>query len=110
MNILLKPYLNLIFWLKQKLSKKTFLVFSSIIVGLTSGLAAVALKVLVFNIHKLISLASEIYSQNYLLLILPPIGMVLTVLLVKFILKNKFKQGAGQILISIAKKESIVEK
>ena len=110
MNVIFKPYLNLIYWLKQKSSKKTFLIFSSIIVGLTSGLAAVALKILVFNIHKLISLASEIYSQNYLYLILPPIGMILTVLLVKYILKNKFKQGAGQILVSIAKKESIVEK
>ncbi len=106
----MRLYTSILLSIKKRLTKKQFLFISCIMVGLMSGLAAILLKTVVFQIHALLSLTNKIYSQNYLLILFPLFGILLTIFVVKHFLKDKFKKGSGQILFSIAKKSSLLEK
>ena len=94
-------------WLHEKTNEKQFLIFSSILVGVTAGIAAVILKSIVYAIRRLI-LDYQIpsFSYPFLYLLLPIFGIGLCVLLVKYSFKGQVNKGAFPILYSIAKKGS----
>ncbi len=93
----------------ENVSAKQFLVFSSILVGLSAGLAAVILKQFVFLIRKyLVEGFFFHFDFKYLYLILPLIGIGVAVLLIRYVFKNQFQKGVTPILFSIAKKSSFL--
>jgi CIC family chloride channel protein len=106
---ILHPVERSIDWLHNKLDKKQFLILSSIFVGLTAGLAAVALK---WTVHKLQLLITQDHgtAYHYFGLLLPMIGILLTVFFVTKFLKGKLGRGNSNILYSIAKKSSHLPK
>jgi CIC family chloride channel protein len=98
-----------IHWIHQKTSEKQFLIFSSILVGITAGIAAVVLKLFVHGIrHYLVDGFFLKYDFKYLYLILPLIGIGITILIIKYILQNQLNKGNSDILLSIAKKSSFL--
>jgi CIC family chloride channel protein len=99
-----------IFWIKEKLTAKQFLIFSAIMVGLSAGLAAVLLKLLVYYIRVWITYNYKIPFQNYLYLIFPLLGIILTVYYIQKFAKGKISRGTSVILYSIAKKSSVLPK
>lgn len=92
------------------MSAKQFLIFSAVMVGLSAGLAAVLLKMLVHYIRIGITYNYQIPFQNYLYLIFPLLGIVLTVYYVQKFAKGRISKGTSVILYSIAKKESYLPK
>jgi len=96
-------------WIHEKLNEKQFLIFSSILVGVSAGIAAVILKTFVFFIRQYLV---EDYlfrlDLKYLYLILPFLGIGLTVLIIKYFFKNQLSRGNTSILFSIAKKSSFL--
>lgn len=99
-----------LFFLRKKLSHRQFIIFSSILVGLSAGFAAIVLKTLVHNIQSFLTNDFHIRYQDYLYLIFPLIGISLTVLFVKYILKGKFGKGAAHVLYYISRKFSLLER
>lgn len=99
---------KLIIWIQHRLSPKQFLIFSAILIGLTAGLGAVLLKLLV---HFLIT-HIEIVSGNKQLYIamFPLLGIGLCVLYVRYLNGNKLGKGIANIKHAIAKKSSILPK
>lgn len=93
-------------YLGEKLSPRQFLILSSILVGLTSGLAAVAVKYVVHSIGQLVSFYSDNYEEFFLFALFPTIGILLTVFYVRYFLKGKLQKGNPEIVYSIAKKSS----
>jgi CIC family chloride channel protein len=96
-------------WIHEKLNAKQFLIFSSILVGLSAGLAAVILKLFVFAIRQYV--VKDFFFQfdfKYLYLALPLLGIGLTVLIVKYFFKNQLNKGNSAILFAIAKKSSFL--
>lgn len=79
-------------------------------VGLSAGLAAVLLKLLVYYIRVWITYNYKIPFQNYLYLIFPLLGIILTVYYIQKFAKGKISRGTSVILYSIAKKSSILPK
>ncbi|HEU4718364.1 MAG TPA: chloride channel protein [Bacteroidia bacterium] len=96
---------RLIELLHDKLDKKQFLILSSILVGLTAGLSAVALKVCVHFLHGWITGYAR-QGHNIYYAAAPLIGIFLSVLFVRIHLKGKLGRGNANILYSIAKKSS----
>jgi len=98
-----------IIWIHDTIDARQFLIFSSILVGLTAGLASVILKMFVH-------LIKEYVLDGYLLkvdfkfvyLFLPFIGIGLTILIVKFFFQGKLNRGTASILFSVAKKGSFL--
>jgi CIC family chloride channel protein len=95
-------------WAQQKLPGKQFLLAASILVGLSTGLAAVLLKTLVFYIHELFTYNYNIPYQNFFKLVFPMIGILLTVYYVNRFNKGKLGRGAANILFAIARKGSLL--
>jgi CIC family chloride channel protein len=83
--------------------------FLSLVVGLLSALAAALLKNAIHFTHKVLTEGITLESGSYLYLAYPLIGMILTVIFVRFILKDKIGHGISRILYSISKKRSYLK-
>jgi CIC family chloride channel protein len=83
---------------------------SSVLVGLSAGIAAVTLKTTVYYIHLLFINEDDFKYRYILMFFFPLIGITATVIYIKYFLKGKFGKGSAYILQAIAKKSSIVEK
>lgn len=93
-------------WLHSKLDKKQFLILASVLVGLTAGLAAVVLKTLVHYIHLGATYDYNFSFKGVLPIVLPIVGILLTVFFVQKHLKGKLGRGNSNVLHAIARKGS----
>jgi CIC family chloride channel protein len=103
-NILFRPLL----FIKQHSSERQFFIVSSIVVGLTSGLAAIILK---YSVHAIGSvLAHSKTGEDHLLYALFPFfGILLSVFFIRFFLNDQLKKGSAEIVYSIVKKSSQIK-
>lgn len=96
-------------WIHDKLNEKQFLILSSILVGLSAGLAAVALK---FFVHAIRKYVMEdylfLFDFKYIYLLMPAVGIALTVLIAKRFFKGNLQRGTDNILFAIAKRSSFL--
>lgn len=104
---LLKRFL---IWRDQHISKENFLFILSILVGLASGLAAVILKSATHYIREILTSDFDFTPLNYLYLAYPMVGMLLVGLYVKYVNKNKLGHGIPNVLFSISKRGSFIER
>ncbi|MEY4572034.1 MAG: hypothetical protein RLZ10_1260, partial [Bacteroidota bacterium] len=93
--------------IQSKLSKKQFLFLSSILVGISSGLVAVLLKLFVHEIYE-IATNNQFSSYRFFYLLLPAIGIFLTIYIIKTFFNNKLDKGLGQIHYSLSKRSSFL--
>ncbi len=102
-----KSVANIVHWLQQRLTEKQFLLLSSVLVGISMGIAAIVLKTFVHYIF-IVATFNRGINFNFYYLALPGIGIFLTVLAVKYLLRGKLEKGLSNIHISIAKKNSSI--
>ncbi len=93
-------------WRVRNISHRNFVLILSLVVGLISGLAAVLLKNAVHYTHYFLTRGFDAQDGNLLYLAYPLIGMGLTVLFVKYIIKDNISHGISRILYSISKNNS----
>ncbi|AMS28012.1 hypothetical protein AEM51_00885 [Bacteroidetes bacterium UKL13-3] len=92
------------------ISDKNFLIIAAIWVGLLAGFAAVVLKSFVHFLQHLLEGGINVRYENYLYLIYPLIGILLSVVYVKlFHKKVVFDKGLSSIIYAINKKFSNIE-
>lgn len=103
-----KLFIRLIVW-TRKLSEAKMMLLFAVVVGLGSGLAAVLLKELISLIHKLIMPTLEGHSFNILYLLYPGIGMFISFLLLKFVIKDDIGHGVTKVLLSLSKRKSRIK-
>lgn len=106
-NFALLMIFRLLLLLKERLPGRNFLIISSVIVGLSSGLLAVALK---YSVHLVGRVASLPKGSNEIFAIsaLPFIGIVLAILFVRYFLNDELKKGSSSIVYTIIKKSSLI--
>jgi chloride channel protein, CIC family len=95
-------------YLRNHLSDKNFFIFSAILVGFTSGLAAVVLKYLVHSIERLMRYSSLNFEDFLVFAPFPIVGIALTVFYQRYVLKGQVKRGSSEIAYSILKKSSVI--
>lgn len=94
-------------FLRQKLSERNFLMLSAVLVGLSSGLAAIVLKYLVHQIGVMVSYARK--SDEFVILtIFPLLGLLITVFIVRYFFNDSIKKGSAEIVYRIVKKSSLI--
>lgn len=93
--------------IKNKIiNEKTFIIITSLIVGILSGLASVVLKSAVHFFH---TVATDLPGNIYTTIIkffLPLIGILFSVLFVQIFLKGKITPGLSNIIYSILRRAS----
>ena len=96
-------------WRTKHLTDRRFLLLISIPAGFLAGLAAVVIKKLAHGIRDLVFAIQFDYS-HILYFICPAIGILLTILFCKFILKKNVGHGIPGILYALAKNKGKVDK
>ncbi|HWR94180.1 MAG TPA: chloride channel protein [Flavobacterium sp.] len=104
---------NIVIWAQNKLTNKQFIFLSSVLVGISSAFAVIVLKTFahwVFTFATYVTNINYIFKFGYIKGLLPVIGILLTVFVVKRFLGGTIEKGTSQILHAVAKKASIIPK
>lgn len=102
--------MKFLIWRVKHVSNKNFVILLAGIIGLISGLAAVILKESVHFIqHQLIS-EFAIENGNYYYIGFPLVGILITVAISKFALKEHLGHGITQILYDISKNSALIKR
>lgn len=111
---MLKKYfrrLESIIALAQSLmTPKQFLFLSSVLIGISCSLAVIILKTFAHSVFSFATYINGILKLSFINSILPIIGILLTVFVVKKVLNGTIQKGTSQILYAVAKKASIIPK
>lgn len=103
-------WLKFIIWREHNINEKTFMVFLSLVVGVICGAAAQLLKYLIHVIGHALTADLNVTSANYLYLVYPLIGIALTVLFVRYIVKDNISHGVTKVLYAISRRKSRLKK
>lgn len=96
-------------WRLKNIHSRPYMMFLSLLVGIGCGLAAVVLFNLVHNIQHLLSKGINKEQFNFLFLVYPIIGITLTVVFIKYILKRRVGHGIPSVLYAISKNQAIIK-
>ncbi len=99
-------YLRLILWREKHIPEKTFVVMLAIVIGIASGLAAVLLKFLISTISTVINSVGVTTQANYYYLLFPIVGILLSGLYVRYVVRDNISHGVTRVLYAIAQKKS----
>lgn len=92
-----------------KIEEKKLLMILSFIIGIITSLAAFVLKNALHYTHTLVTGNVDPDSFNLILLVLPAVGILLTVVFVKYIVKDNIGHGVSRILQGISKKRGRIK-
>ncbi len=93
-------------WRVEHVSDKMFLLILAFVVGLLSAVAAFVLHGLINQIVALLTGRFETNSYNWLYLVYPVIGIYLTSLFVRYVVKDNISHGITRILYAISSNKS----
>lgn len=95
-------------WAQSKLTEKQFIFMSSVLVGISSAMAVIILKSFAHSVFSFATEINGILKLSFINSVLPIIGILLTLLVVKRLLGGTIEKGTSQILYAVAKKSSII--
>lgn len=90
----------------RRLSERQLLFVLSLFVGVVVGIAGHVLKACIHAVQMFLTDWGNIANVNYLYLIYPMVGITLTVIFVKFWVKDDISHGVTRIFYAISRKES----
>jgi chloride channel protein, CIC family len=101
---------RILYWRLKHINDRNFLIIVSVLVGIPSALAAVILKRFVHLTHDFAQYLLKLPVTQYISILLPVIGILLTVIITRVFFKGKLEKGLGSILYAISRKSSKIEK
>ena len=99
---------RLLKWFKN-LSESNKLLILSLLVGIASGAAAVILIKLIHLIQRLLASALAGSTHALLYLVLPGIGMLISLLLLRYVVKDNISHGVTKVLQAVSQNESRIK-
>ena len=94
--------------LLRSIPERTALLILSVFTGLLCGLAAVLLKLSIHGIQTLLSAAVPYIKVRFL--VLPGVGMLLSYLIVRYIVKDNIGHGVTKVLQAVSRSESKIKR
>jgi CIC family chloride channel protein len=91
------------------MSERNLLCLLAIVVGLLSGLAAVILKQSIHFIGHLLSDVATTGHYHWLYLVTPGVGMLLSLLFVKYLIRDDIGHGVTRVLRAISRNEAQIK-
>lgn len=95
--------------LLRGIPEKNLLLILSLFVGICSGLAAVILTTLVEHIKDFLTSRIVTAGETVLYLVLPGVGMLISMLLLRYVIKDKIGHGVTKVLVAVSKNESRIK-
>ena len=88
------------------LSEKTRLLLLAVLVGLLCGVAAILLKAMIHWIQTALTSWFRVPADSLLLLVYPGVGMLLSLLFVRYVIKDDIGHGVTKVLQAVSKNDS----
>ncbi len=104
-----RSFYRLIIWRMRHIPQRQFMILMSLVIGMMSGLAAVILKNIIHLTEHWLTHGLHIESSNYIYFLYPGIGILLTWLFVRYVVKDNISHGVARILYAISKRGSILK-
>ena len=99
----------LIRWRRRHFSEGSFVLLISLLVGIFTACAGLLLKWIISQIEDLLTHEFVVTGANWLYLVYPVIGIWLTMLFIKYIVRDDIGHGVTKILFAIARKQSRIK-
>lgn len=99
-------WLRFVIWREHHIKEKNFVLILALIVGIICGVAAQLLKFLIHLIGSSLTAGFNATSENWLYLVYPVVGIILTVLFVKYVVKDNISHGVTKVLYAISRRKS----
>ena len=93
-------------WKETHLTDKQMTVILAFMIGILASMAAYILHTLIHQIQAILTEGFEVTSFNWLYLVFPVIGIYLTSLFVRHIVRDNISHGITRILYAISRKRS----
>ena len=96
-------------WRANNIKEKHFVLIVSFLVGICTAASAIILKNLIHFIQHLLSVNFEADQVNYLYLLYPVLGILLSGLFVKYVVRDDISHGVTKILYAISQRKSRIK-
>lgn len=93
-------------WRQRHVSDRELVLVLAFMVGFLASLAAYVLHVIIHEIKELITSGFQVTTINWLYLLYPVIGIWLTSLFVKYVVRDNISHGITRVLYAISTKQS----
>lgn len=99
--------MRFIHWREQHISEHYFVLILSFVIGIFTALAAVCLKEMVHGLQHFVTSAA--LERNWLYLVTPAVGVFLTWLVVRYVVRDDISHGVTKILIALSQRKSRIK-
>lgn len=99
-------FLKILVWREKHIKEKDFVLILSFFIGLFGAIAALILKEAIHLIQNLLTDHFSIDGANYLYLLYPIIGIGLSWLYVRYVVKDDISHGVTRVLYAISQRKS----
>lgn len=103
-------FLSFLIWRERHIKEKTFVVMLSLLVGVLCGVAALLLKGLIHFISGFLTSHLAVTSGNYLFFIYPVLGILITMLFVRYVVRDNISHGVTRVLYAISQNKSYLKR
>jgi len=100
---------KLVEWRGRHISDRQFTLLLSFVVGFLAAVAGYVLHFIISEIQLLLTAGFDITSFNWMYLVLPVVGIYLTSLFVRYIVRDDIGHGITRILYAISSKKSRIK-
>ncbi len=100
---------RLVQWREQHIKERRFILMLSFVVGIGTALAALLLKQLIHWIQWFLTDHFDTTEANYLYLVYPVVGILLTGLFVRHVVKDDISHGVTKILYAISRRQGRIK-
>lgn len=111
-NILRNLVASLLYWRRrhrEKINDERFVLMISFVVGIFTALAGWTLKWIIHSIEHMLTYSFSSTGANWLYLIFPVVGIGLTMLFIRCIVRDDIGHGVTKILFAIARNKSKIK-
>lgn len=100
----------ILFLCKQLLSERNFIYLACVLVGISCAFAVIVLKSFAHNVFVFANYINGFLKFPFFSIVLPIIGILLTVFVIRRVLNGELEKGSSKILYAVAKKGGILPK
>lgn len=101
---------NSITWIRQRVSDRQMTYALALMIGVLASIAAWLLHTLIHLIQKLLTSGFLTDTANWLYLIFPVIGIYLTTIFIKYVVRDNISHGITRVLYAISTKNSQIKR
>ena len=101
-----EAFFKFLMWRERHVKERTFILFVAFLVGIFGGLAALLLKLLIHFISSVLTSQIDVSAGNYVYIIFPAIGVIISALYVRYVVKDNISHGVTRVLYAISQNKS----